>query len=132
MRTGAVSIVWLIGVLSTISAAQTTAPATQPAVGEHEPTYLDALQYYENLQKSTVTVSDLSDVRQYGPLLTKYKQYDKAIDLYERALAAVPEDAKLFQLLGRAQAAKGSVDQAITSYESAIRLNDKAADVHID
>jgi tetratricopeptide (TPR) repeat protein len=71
-------------------------------------------------------------VRQYGPLLTKYKQYDKAIDLYERALAAVPEDAKLFQLLGRAQAAKGSVDQAITSYESAIRLNDKAADVHID
>ncbi len=56
------------------------------------------------------------------------KEYDKAIELYKKAIAINPKDTSFYYNLGLAYYEKKEYDKAIESYNKAIAINPKDAD----
>ncbi|HEY3299157.1 MAG TPA: tetratricopeptide repeat protein [Methylophilaceae bacterium] len=51
------------------------------------------------------------------------KQYDQAIESYQRALSASPKNAEILLNLGLAYREKNQIEAAIATFESAIQAN---------
>ncbi len=69
---------------------------------------------------------DSADIESYlllGELYTAQGRRDDAIAIYQQALTALPEAAKVYRQLGRAHRARGEMAQATERFEAAIRYD---------
>ncbi len=72
-----------------------------------------------------------ADAAMYASLGNVYQRqamYQKAIDMYQKALAIDPKNMAVLSSVALCQAKSGNTDEAVVSYEQAVALNDKAVD----
>jgi len=59
----------------------------------------------------------------YAFALVSVRRIDEALDIYEKLKTAYPDDFKIYQDIGIAQASKGNVEAALTNFKKAVELN---------
>jgi|WetSurMetagenome_2_1015567.scaffolds.fasta_scaffold00119_1 tetratricopeptide (TPR) repeat protein len=72
-----------------------------------------------------------ADAAMYASLGTVYQKqggYQKAIEMYQKALSIDPRNVTVLSSVALCQAKSGNVNEAVISYEQAIAMNDKAVD----
>ncbi|HMD69565.1 MAG TPA: tetratricopeptide repeat protein, partial [Chitinivibrionales bacterium] len=72
-----------------------------------------------------------ADAAMYGSLGNVYQKqgaYNKAIDMYQKALSIDPKNVTVLSSIALCQAKSGNVNEAVISYEQAIAMNDKAVE----
>ncbi|MFC2165874.1 sulfatase-like hydrolase/transferase, partial [Acidobacteriota bacterium] len=59
----------------------------------------------------------------YAFALVSVGRIDEALDIYERLKAAYPDDYKIYEDIGIAQASKGNTEKALINFKKAVELN---------
>lgn len=72
--------------------------------------------------------ADLSAYTTLGMIYQQQKSYQKALDVYQKALVLDPQNANVLSAYASCQAATGDIKGAIITYEQAVMMDPKAVD----
>jgi len=72
--------------------------------------------------------ADVSTYSTLGMIYENQKLYQKALDIYQKALVLWPQNAELLSSFASCQASTGDVNGAVITYEQAVMLNPESAD----
>ena len=67
----------------------------------------------------------------FGTQALNTGQFARSVDLFQRALAASPDDASLYKNLGLAQRACGALQDAVSAFETALRIKPEYPVAHL-
>ncbi|MDR4503465.1 MAG: tetratricopeptide repeat protein [Candidatus Scalindua sp.] len=88
----------------------------------------DALDAYR--KASGLNPSSEEPLIGQGRILSKSKEYDKAILLFENAIAINPERMEIYYYLGNAYVKTGKPDDAVLLWQKAIEKNQDTSNIH--
>jgi tetratricopeptide (TPR) repeat protein len=82
------------------------------------------------LAPAAIGADSAADYRRQAVAYSHRKQWDKAIELYRRALAAEPEDADTHYNLALALKYKGEAAASVEEFERAVKLKPEWSAAH--
>src|SRR3569623_2108320 len=87
------------------------------------------------LLPTVMQADDKADAYRYGKEgieAAKDKQWDKAIDLFQKAVKADPKEANNYNILGLAYKGAGKTDEAIKAFGNAIEAEPNGANGYVN